>query len=232
MAIKESLNGIEDSTMNFGKTKHILKQVGAQLIAYAKSLTNSAKYSGLSLHCLTTEKDLSHVILKLRKNSPRYGLTFRLNFIGRGSCKSRELISTFLDNKCLVACSIDFFNKGSSNNLKQQVNNILKHYETDVQMNLESIKEVLKKYEQPNVVKAEYRNKKKRNSVTPADANQSKEDFEEIPEPFKKKKKKKLDISEIGGGSGIDSENKSKEKRRKRKDRKLFNSTPRRKREP
>ncbi|XP_077581770.1 nucleolar protein 56 [Stigmatopora nigra] len=107
--------------------------VGARLISHAGSLTNLAKYPASTVQILGAEKALFRA-LKLRGNTPKYGLIFHSTFIGRAAVKNKGRISRYLANKCTIASRIDCFSELPSSvfgdKLRQQVEDRLSFYET------------------------------------------------------------------------------------------------------
>ncbi|GAB1607574.1 nucleolar protein 58-like [Argonauta hians] len=114
-------------------TALIGETVGARLISHAGSLINLAKCPASTLQILGAEKALFRA-LKVRGNTPKYGLIFHSTFIGRAGSQNKGRISRFLANKCSLAtrvdCFADFPNSVIGSHLRQQVEDRLLYYET------------------------------------------------------------------------------------------------------
>ncbi|CAI9735922.1 Hypothetical predicted protein [Octopus vulgaris] len=114
-------------------TALIGETVGARLISHAGSLTNLAKCPASTLQILGAEKALFRA-LKVRGNTPKYGLIFHSTFIGRAGAQNKGRISRFLANKCSLAtrvdCFADFPNSVIGVHLRQQVEDRLLYFET------------------------------------------------------------------------------------------------------
>ncbi|GIX62659.1 nucleolar protein Nop56, putative [Babesia caballi] len=79
-----------------------------RLISHAGSLVNLAKMSASSIQILGAEKALFRA-LKTRSNTPKYGLIFQSNFIGKASLKHKGRAARYLANKCALAARLDCF---------------------------------------------------------------------------------------------------------------------------
>ncbi|GFE54251.1 nucleolar protein, putative [Babesia ovis] len=79
-----------------------------RLISHAGSLVNLAKMSASSIQILGAEKALFRA-LKTRSNTPKYGLIFQSNFIGKASIKHKGRAARYLANKCALAARLDCF---------------------------------------------------------------------------------------------------------------------------
>lgn len=182
-------------------------QVGARLIAHAGSLTNLAKYPASTVQILGAEKALFRA-LKVRGNTPKYGLIFHSTFIGRAGAKNKGRISRYLANKCSIASRIDCFSEMPTHifgeKLKQQVEDRLKFYETgDIpKKNIDVMKEALLEAEQAQAQQAVSEKKKKKKDKKRKLSESAPEDegngvsngnhgVNGDGEPKKKKKKKK-----------------------------------------
>ncbi|GBE60263.1 hypothetical protein BOVATA_017560 [Babesia ovata] len=85
-----------------------------RLISHAGSLVNLAKMSASSIQILGAEKALFRA-LKTKSNTPKYGLIFQANFIGRASLKHKGRAARYLANKCALAARLDCFCDVNSN---------------------------------------------------------------------------------------------------------------------
>ena len=106
--------------------------VGARLISKAGSLTNLAKCPASTLQILGAEKALFRA-LKSKGNTPKFGLIYQSNFIGKAATKDKGRISRFLANKCSIATRIDCFTDEPTNEygnkLREEVEERLSHFE-------------------------------------------------------------------------------------------------------
>lgn len=106
--------------------------VGARLISKAGSLTNLAKCPASTLQILGAEKALFRA-LKSKGNTPKFGLIYQSNFIGKAATKDKGRISRFLANKCSIATRIDCFKDDPSSDygekLREQVEERLQYFE-------------------------------------------------------------------------------------------------------
>lgn len=105
--------------------------VGARLISRAGSLTNLAKCPASTLQILGAEKALFRA-LKSKGNTPKFGLIYHSNFIGKAMTKDKGKMSRFLANKCSLATRIDCFSDEPSNifgsQLKEQAEERLRSF--------------------------------------------------------------------------------------------------------
>merc|ERR1711884_84722 len=167
--------------------------VGARLISHAGSLTNLAKYPASTVQILGAEKALFRA-LKMKGNTPKYGLIFHSSFIGRAAAKNKGRISRFLANKCTIASRIDCFSEHATtvfgSKLKEQVEDRLKFYETGdlPRKNVEVMAEAVE--EAAEDAKKKKKKEKKKRKVEDADETVS-EPAVATEEPKKKKKKNK-----------------------------------------
>ena len=106
--------------------------VGARLISKAGSLTNLAKCPASTLQILGAEKALFRA-LKSKGNTPKFGLIYQSQFIGKAATKDKGRISRFLANKCSIATRIDCFTDEPSREygekLREQVEERLQYFE-------------------------------------------------------------------------------------------------------
>lgn len=105
--------------------------VAARLISHAGSLKSLAKYPASTVQILGAEKALFRA-LKMKSNTPKYGLIYHSSFIGRAAIRNKGRISRFLANKCSIASRIDSFSETPSTRygaaLKKQVEERLQFY--------------------------------------------------------------------------------------------------------
>jgi nucleolar protein 56 len=84
------------------------EQIGARLICQAGSLTNLAKFPASTVQILGAEKALFRA-LKLRGDTPKYGLIFHSTYIGRAAKEHKGRISRYLANKSSICSRLDCF---------------------------------------------------------------------------------------------------------------------------
>jgi len=87
--------------------------VGARLVAKAGTLTNLAKHPASTLQILGAEKALFRA-LKARKKTPKYGLIYHAQLVGRSSVKNKGKISRMLAAKAALAVRIDALTESNS----------------------------------------------------------------------------------------------------------------------
>ncbi|KAF2353482.1 Nop domain [Trinorchestia longiramus] len=181
-------------------------QVAARLISHAGSLTNLAKMPASTVQILGAEKALFRA-LKTKSNTPKYGLLYHSSFIGKAGSSDKGRISRFLANKCSIASRIDCFSENLSTkfgeNLKQQVEDRLKFYETgDIpRKNLEVMADAQREHDSVTVKISKKKKRKRDDQVTTNGENGHDETLngtmdEEEPTKKKKKKKKKEDANQ------------------------------------
>eukprot|EP00002_Diphylleia_rotans_P019314 TRINITY_DN373_c0_g1_i1.p1 TRINITY_DN373_c0_g1~~TRINITY_DN373_c0_g1_i1.p1 ORF type:complete len:549 (+),score=159.14 TRINITY_DN373_c0_g1_i1:67-1713(+) len=177
--------------------------VGARLISRAGSLTNLSKYPASTVQILGAEKALFRA-LKVRGNTPKYGLIYHSSFIGRAAAKNKGRISRYLANKCSIASRIDCFSDVTSSKfgetLKSQVEERLKFFDGGAtpRKNIDVMKEVVKEVkddlgkavEVNQTPKADKKNKKKRAAEEVEEAAAPVAAAEPEAPPAKKNKKK------------------------------------------
>ncbi len=84
------------------------ENVGARLIAHAGGLINLAKLPASTIQILGAEKALFRA-LKMKGNTPKYGIIYHSTFIGRAAAQNKGRISRSLANKLAMAARIDAF---------------------------------------------------------------------------------------------------------------------------
>ncbi|KAJ1966506.1 Nucleolar protein 56 [Dipsacomyces acuminosporus] len=193
--------------------------VGARLIAHAGSLTNLSKYPASTVQILGAEKALFRA-LKVRGNTPKYGLIYNSSFIGRAGTKNKGRISRFLANKATIASRIDCFTDAPTNKfgeaLRQQVEDRLNFYETGAQpsKNTEIMEKVIKELadaaDDDEEAPAAPKTPKKRSSSAAADAET----------PAKKEKKEKKQKKDKAEKAEKAEKSDKKQKKDKKKDKK------------
>ncbi|OAF71827.1 Nucleolar protein 56 [Intoshia linei] len=169
-------------------------QVGARLISHAGSLSSLAKYPASTVQILGAEKALFRA-LKKKGNTPKYGLIFHSQFIGRAKPKHKGRISRLLANKCSIASRIDCYSDNLNNiigtHLKQQVEDKLKHLDdgTIPEKNIDVMKKAVVEIQSLNLSKTT--KKKSSTSVKKEDFKKTKKS-NKLKKKFKKMKKEQL----------------------------------------
>merc|ERR1719446_1356225 len=80
--------------------------VGARLIAHAASLMNLAKQPASTVQILGAEKALFRA-LKMKHDTPKYGLIFHASLVGQAQPKHKGKISRVLAAKCALSIRVD-----------------------------------------------------------------------------------------------------------------------------
>lgn len=82
--------------------------LSARLISHAGSLSNLAKYPASTIQILGAEKALFRALKARSGKTPKYGLLYHSQFIGKAAAKNKGKVSRFLANKIAQASRIDF----------------------------------------------------------------------------------------------------------------------------
>lgn len=83
--------------------------LGARLISHSGSLSNLCKYPASTIQILGAEKALFRALKARSGKTPKYGLLYYSNFIGKSLPKNKGKISRFLANKLAQSSRLDFF---------------------------------------------------------------------------------------------------------------------------
>ncbi|XP_075229062.1 nop5 ribonucleoprotein [Lycorma delicatula] len=86
--------------------------VGARLISHAGSLLNLAKHPASTVQILGAEKALFRA-LKMRKDTPKYGLIYHAQLVGQASTKNKGKMSRMLAAKASLATRVDALGEGT-----------------------------------------------------------------------------------------------------------------------
>lgn len=195
--------------------------VGARLMSHAGSLVNLAKHPASTVQILGAEKALFRA-LKMKKDTPKYGLIYHANLIGQSSKKNKGKMSRMLAAKASLATRFDAL--GESTNFDLGVEH-KKRLEARLQLleqgNIRKISGTLKaktkfkKYHSDNEY-AQYPTSidSTLQKDTPSKAlveeiiEGSQQDNEEVDKKKKKKKKHSVDVQteETGEYSGAQEE--------------------------
>ena len=82
--------------------------LSARMISHAGSLSNLAKYPASTIQILGAEKALFRALKARTGKTPKYGLLYHSNFIGKAQPNNKGKISRFLANKIAQTSRIDF----------------------------------------------------------------------------------------------------------------------------
>jgi len=195
------------------------EQVGARLIAQAGSLTNLSKLPASTVQILGAEKALFRA-LKMKGNTPKYGLIYHSSFISRAALKNKGRISRYLANKCSVASRIDNFMEVTSSKfgeqLKAQVEERLKFYETGdlPRKNADVMQEVVEEVRKDGLLKAEQDKQEKKQKKK--DKKKKKKDQGEVEAPVEDVKKRKAVVEPEP--EAMETESKKDKKKKKKKE--------------
>lgn len=85
--------------------------LGARLISHSGSLSSLAKYPASTIQILGAEKALFRALKARSNKTPKYGLLYYSNFIGKASAKNKGKISRYLANKLAQSSRLDFFSE-------------------------------------------------------------------------------------------------------------------------
>merc|ERR550514_1870414 len=80
--------------------------VGARLISHAGSLMNLAKHPASTVQVLGAEKALFRA-MKTKSNTPKYGLLYHANLVGKTHSKFKGKISRKLAAKMALSIRVD-----------------------------------------------------------------------------------------------------------------------------
>lgn len=122
--------------------------LSARLISHAGSLSNLAKYPASTIQILGAEKALFRALKARSGKTPKYGLLYHSNYIGKSLPKNKGKISRYLANKIAQSSRIDFFSESRESlygeEFKKQVDERMKYLigGTKPRKNVEVMKEV------------------------------------------------------------------------------------------
>lgn len=83
--------------------------LGARLVSHAGSLSNLAKYPASTVQILGAEKALFRALKARNGKTPKYGLLYYSQYIGKAATKNKGKISRYLANKIAQTTKLDFF---------------------------------------------------------------------------------------------------------------------------
>merc|ERR1712178_505389 len=86
--------------------------VGARLISHAGSLMNLAKHPASTVQVLGAEKALFRA-MKTKTNTPKYGLLYHANLVGKSHSKFKGKISRVLAAKLALSIRVDALGEDS-----------------------------------------------------------------------------------------------------------------------
>ena len=94
--------------------------LGARLISHSGSLSNLAKYPASTIQILGAEKALFRALKARSNKTPKYGLLFYSNYIGKAAPKDKGKISRYLANKIAQSSRLDFFSSNRGNDYGEE----------------------------------------------------------------------------------------------------------------
>ena len=89
--------------------------LAARLISHSGSLSNLCKYPASTIQILGAEKALFRALKARSGKTPKYGLLYHSQFIGRSLPKNKGKISRFLANKIAQSSRLDFLSDNRDN---------------------------------------------------------------------------------------------------------------------
>ncbi len=89
--------------------------LAARLISHSGSLSNLCKYPASTIQILGAEKALFRALKARSGKTPKYGLLYHSQFIGKSIPKNKGKISRFLANKLAQSSRIDFLSDNRDN---------------------------------------------------------------------------------------------------------------------
>jgi nucleolar protein 56 len=125
--------------------------LSARLISHAGSLSNLAKYPASTIQILGAEKALFRALKARSGKTPKYGLLYHSQFIGKAANKNKGKISRFLANKIAQSSRIDFLSDSRENiygdEFRKQVEERMNYLNTGEKprKNVEVMKEAVEK---------------------------------------------------------------------------------------
>ncbi|XP_032685469.1 nucleolar protein 58-like [Odontomachus brunneus] len=211
--------------------------VGARLMSHAGSLVNLAKHPASTVQILGAEKALFRA-LKMKKDTPKYGLIYHANLIGQSSKKNKGKMSRMLAAKASLATRFDALGENTSFDLGVEHK---KKLEARLQLlelgNVRKISGTLKaktkfkKYhsdneyaQYPTSIDSTLKKDIPSKVLVEEIIEESQQDNEEVDKKKKKKKKRSLmvateDVGESSGVQEVKIETESTEPKKKKKKR-------------
>lgn len=185
--------------------------VGARLMSHAGSLVNLAKHPASTVQILGAEKALFRA-LKMKKDTPKYGLIYHASLIGQSSKKNKGKMSRMLAAKASLATRFDALGENTSFDLgaehKQKLEARLRFLEAG---NIRKIsgsvtaKAKFKKYNSKNeyaqyptsidsTLQKESVQKEAKPLIEAVECKELQQDDEEVDKKKKKKKKHSVEV--------------------------------------
>lgn len=164
--------------------------LGARLISHAGSLSNLCKYPASTIQILGAEKALFRALKARSGKTPKYGLLYYSNYIGKAATKNKGKISRYLANKLAQSSRLDFFSTNRDGTygeeFKKQVEERMNFLITNEKprKNVDVMKEIKEKLAEKE--EQEKKHKKKEKSKK-----KKEESDDESEKPKKSKKSKK-----------------------------------------
>ncbi|XP_014480006.1 PREDICTED: nucleolar protein 58 [Dinoponera quadriceps] len=192
--------------------------VGARLMSHAGSLVNLAKHPASTVQILGAEKALFRA-LKMKKDTPKYGLIYHANLIGQSSKKNKGKMSRMLAAKASLATRVDALGESSNFDLgtehKKKLEARLRFLEAGSVRKISgtaAAKSKFKKYHSTNEY-AQYPTSidstlKHASKPLIEEIGQPQQDSEEVDKKKKKKKKHSVEVKteETEESSGVQEE--------------------------
>ena len=194
--------------------------LGARLVSHAGSLSNLAKYPASTVQILGAEKALFRALKARNGKTPKYGLLYYSQFIGKAGLKNKGKISRYLANKIAQTTKLDFFasNRESvyGEEFRKQVEerlNFLSNGEKP-RKNKDAMKEASEKLDLTLKEKSKSKKKSKKNDDEEVERKKSvsKKEVKDVKESKKSKK--------VESESDEDSEEAEKRRRKEKKEKK------------
>jgi len=212
--LKDKMKMLAPNTSNL-----VGEVLGARLISHAGSLSNLCKYPASTIQILGAEKALFRALKARSGKTPKYGLLYYSNYIGKSAAKNKGKISRYLANKLAQSSKLDFFSENREGHygdeFKKQVEERMEFLTSGVKprKNVDVMKEVSEKIQED-----ESKNKKKTKSKKKTEE----ESDDEEENKKKKKSRKQSTVSEV-------SEKPKKKKKKVESDDESDNSAPKKK---
>lgn len=191
---REGLGGYLKDKMNLlapNTSTLIGPNLGAKLISHSGSLSNLAKSPASTIQILGAEKALFRALKARSGKTPKYGLLYYSNYIGKSLTKNKGKISRYLANKIAQSTRLDFFSTNRGDEYGQEFKNQVEERMSFLsggdkpRKNVDAMKEVSEKVAELNKAKD---SKKSKKSIK---AQEEESDSEESEVPVKKSKKNK-----------------------------------------
>lgn len=195
--------------------------LGARLVSHAGSLSNLAKYPASTVQILGAEKALFRALKARNGKTPKYGLLYYSQYIGKAATKNKGKISRYLANKIAQTTKLDFFSSNRESvygeEFKKQVEERLNFLTTGEKprKNVDVMKEASQKLELTLKENDEKEAKNKKKKDKKKDSND--DEVERKASISKKKEEKKAKKQD---SDDEDSEEEERKRKQAKKDKK------------